>query len=244
MSTPFAIPQRTETNKARYKRPAEWSAAHSFAEWYDRFFQMLAPGVSPHTVSASEERWRSHMRGIGMRNSQSLASLYDETSRFLYGLALRILGNQADAEEVILDVYQHVWNQSALYDDTRGNVWTWLAVMTRNRAIDRLRQSNTRRAREAPIESGYERAGGAAGPESLSILQQERTLVRRAMEALKDDQRQAIELAFFDGLTHTEVAEKLGAPLGTIKTRIRVGLRRLKEAMSREMPIGAGADAK
>jgi RNA polymerase sigma-70 factor, ECF subfamily len=177
------------------------------------------------------------MQGVRTRNAESLAALYDETSRFLYGLALRILGNQADAEEVILDVYQYLWNHSDLYDDSRGNVWSWLAVMTRNRAIDRLRQCNTRRAREAPIESEYERPGPAEAPESLSILEQERKIVRHAMGTLKQDQRQAIELAFFDGLTHAEVAEKLGAPLGTIKTRIRVGLRRLKEAMPPREPV-------
>lgn len=186
------------------------------------------------------------MLGIRARNPESLASLYDETSRFLYGLALRILGNQADAEEVILDVYQHVWNHGALYDDSRGTVWSWLAVVTRNRAIDRLRQANTRRAREVPIEIDHERSAPSAPaevPEAMSILKEERTLVRRAMAGLTQDQRQAIELAFFQGLTHVEVAEKLGAPLGTIKTRIRVGLRRLKEVMSPVASLGAEADA-
>jgi len=211
--------------------------------WYDRSL-MGGPRLSTRAVSPVEELWRSHIRGIRARNPESLASLYDETSRFLYGLALRILANQADAEEVILDVYQHVWNQSAVYDDARGNVWTWLSVMTRNRAIDRLRQSNTRRAREAPIEMESERADPAAVPESWSILQQERRLVRDAMGSLQQDQRRAIELAFFDGLTHTEIAEKLGAPVGTIKTRIRVGLRRLKDAITPDASIGVGADAK
>jgi RNA polymerase sigma-70 factor, ECF subfamily len=184
------------------------------------------------------------MRGIRVRNPESLASLYDETSRFLYGLALRILGNQADAEEVILDVYQHVWNHGDLYDDARGNVWSWLAVVTRNRSIDRLRQSSTRRAREAPIESEHERPGSAAAPESLSILEQERKIILAAMNSLRVDQRQAIELAFFQGLTHAEIAEQLGAPLGTIKSRIRVGLRRLKETMPPRAPVAPGANAK
>jgi RNA polymerase sigma-70 factor, ECF subfamily len=194
--------------------------------------------------TASEERWRSQLRGIRARNPESLATLYDETSRFLYGLALQIVRDPSDAEEVIMDVYQHVWKNSHLYDETRGKVWNWLAVVTRNRAIDRLRQSNTRRAREAPIETEYERAGPAEAPESLSILEQERRIVRHAMATLKADQRQAIELAFFDGLTHAEVAEKLGTPLGTIKTRIRVGLRRLKEAMPPRTPVAPGAHAK
>src|SRR3954464_5069920 len=120
---------------------------------------MVVTGPQSRVASAAEERWRMHMRGIRARNPESLARLYDETSRFLYGLALRILGNQADAEEVILDVFQHVWKQAEVYDYTRGNVWTWLAVITRNRAIDRLRQANTRRAREVPIEIEHERAG-------------------------------------------------------------------------------------
>lgn len=182
------------------------------------------------------------MRGVRARNPESLAALYDQTSRFLYGLALHILRDQADAEEVILDVYQHVWNHAELYDETRGNVWNWLAVVTRHRAIDRLRQANSRRAREAPMEIGHDRGASDGVPESL-ILQQERQVVRRAMGALKPGERQAIELAFFAGLTHVEVAERLGAPLGTIKTRIRAGLRRLREAMAAAGAIEAAADA-
>ena len=183
------------------------------------------------------------MRGIGARKPESLASLYDESSRFLYGLALRIVGNRADAEEVIHDVYQHVWNHAELYDDLRGNVWSWLAVVTRNRAIDRLRQSTNRRAREVPIEYEHEQYGGAELPDTETLLREERMLVRHAMDTLNQEQRQAIELAFFRGLTHVEVAEKLGAPLGTIKTRIRAGLRRLREAIPPGVFSGASVDA-
>lgn len=181
------------------------------------------------------------MRAIRGRDADALAGLYDETSRFLYGLALQILRDRQDAEEVILDVYQHVWNHSDLYDETRGNVWNWLAVVTRNRAIDRLRQATTRRAREAPIQTAHEPRISDEVPERL-ILKEERQIVRRALDALKPDQRQAIELAFYGGLTHIEVAERLGAPLGTIKTRIRSGLRRLRDAMT--VPSEARADAK
>jgi RNA polymerase sigma-70 factor (ECF subfamily) len=183
------------------------------------------------------------MRGIRARNPESLASLYDETSRFLYGLALQILKDQADAEEVMMDVYQYLWNHSEVYDETRGNLWSWLAVVTRNRAIDRLRQSIGRRAREVPIQVKHDPGETSEVPEQLSICQQERKLVRNAMDRLTKEQRQAIELAFFRGLTHVEVAERLGAPLGTIKTRIRVGLQKLREAMPPAMWIGARADA-
>jgi RNA polymerase sigma-70 factor, ECF subfamily len=203
---------------------------------------MAGPGYSTRIPpSTAEEHWRTLMRGIRARNPESLAALYDQTSRFLYGLALHILRDQADTEEVILDVYQHVWNHAELYDETRGNVWNWLAVVTRHRAIDRLRQANSRRAREAPLENGYERGAADGVPESL-ILEEERQNVRRAMDALKPGERQAIELAFFAGLTHVEVAERLGAPLGTIKTRIRAGLRRLREALAAAGAIEA-ADA-
>jgi RNA polymerase sigma-70 factor, ECF subfamily len=194
--------------------------------------------------TASEERWRSQLRGIRARNPESLATLYDETSRFLYGLALQIVRDPSDAEEVIMDVYQHVWKNSHLYDETRGKVWNWLAVVTRNRAIDRLRQSNLRRTREAPIETGWE-PGAVVDqvPENLSILRQERQFVREAMDSLNQEQRQAIELAFFGGLTHVEVAERLGAPLGTIKTRIRAGLQKLREAIPPAMWTGMRANA-
>jgi RNA polymerase sigma-70 factor (ECF subfamily) len=184
------------------------------------------------------------MRGIRARNPESLASLYDETSRFLYGLALHILRDPADAEEVIMDVYQYLWNHSDVYDESRGNLWSWLAVVTRNRAIDRLRQSSSRRAREVPIQIEHHPREANEVPENLTIFREERRLVRDAMNTLTSEQRQAIELAFFRGLTHVEVAEHLGAPLGTIKTRIRVGLQRLREAMPPAMCIGARADAK
>ena len=171
------------------------------------------------------------MRGIRARDPQSLAALYDESSRLLYGLALHILRDAADAEEVIMDVYQHIWSHGTLYDESRGNVWSWLATVTRNRAIDRLRSASGWRAKEVPIEFGFDPGTTAKVPEAQSIFQEERRLVRQAMDSLTADQRQAIELAFFRGLTHVEVAERLGAPLGTIKTRIRTGLQKLKEAM-------------
>jgi RNA polymerase sigma-70 factor, ECF subfamily len=178
------------------------------------------------------------MDGIRGRDPESLGRLYDESSRFVYGLALRILNDAADAEEVILDVFQQVWSLAEAYDASRGTIWSWLAVMTRNRAIDRFRQASTRRSREVPIEIEHEPAA-AEVPERLSMLQEERKLVRNALESLNREQRVAIELAFLRGLSHAEVAKHLGAPLGTIKTRIRVGLRRLRDAMPAGAPVHA-----
>ena len=196
---------------------------------------MSSSGFTPAAFSQSEPRWRAHLAGIRAGDPRSLQALYDETARLLYGLAYRILNNQADAEEVILDVYQQVWTSAHRYDETRGRVWNWLTVMTRSRAIDRLRQANLRRTRELTGEEPAHTASGIPPPEAQSIFAQERLLVRQAMANLQTDQRQAIELAFFSGLSHTEVAETLGAPLGTIKTRIRVGIQKLREALPVEM---------
>jgi RNA polymerase sigma-70 factor (ECF subfamily) len=178
-----------------------------------------------------DQRWRGYLEGIRARHSSSLESLYDETSRVLYGLAYRVLKDPADAEEVILDVYYQIWNSVSHFDPSRGSVWSWLTVITRNRAIDRLRKSKTRRSHELPVEEPIEQASTTPQPETQSIFVQESTLVRQAMAALAAEQREAIELAFFSGLTHSEVAETLGMPLGTIKSRIRMGIQKLRETL-------------
>ena len=193
---------------------------------------MIGPAALPLPKAAqNEERWRAHLDGIRLRNSESLARLYDETSAILYGLALRVLNDPADAEEVILDVYQQVWKSTDTFDASRGSVWGWLTVLTRSRAIDKLRRRGARRTRELPLESGWEAASSSPLPDSESMFAQERKLVRQALGTLAPEQREAIELAFFRGLTHVEVADALGTPLGTIKTRIRIGMRKLRETV-------------
>jgi RNA polymerase sigma-70 factor (ECF subfamily) len=180
----------------------------------------------------SDWRWRGCLERIRTKDAQALAEFYDETSSLLYGLAMRILNDPADAEEVVLDVYQHVWKSAHAFDENRGSVWGWLAVLTRSRAIDRLRQAGVRRRRELPVEHGQDKASGSPGPELQSLHGEERRMVRRALETLSSGEREAIELAYFSGLTHVEVAEALGEPLGTVKTRIRAGLRKLRDALA------------
>ena len=192
----------------------------------------MADQVSPAGKAHEKElRWRLHLDRIRGGSSEALAQLYDETSSMLYGLALRILTDPPDAEEVVLDVYQQVWKSTHTFDPSRGTVWGWLSVLTRSRAIDRLRTRAPRRARELPIEAGCETQDRAPVPEAESIFAEERKLVRQALDQLAAEQREAIELAFFRGLTHVEVAEAMGVPLGTIKTRIRIGMRKMREAL-------------
>jgi RNA polymerase sigma-70 factor, ECF subfamily len=194
---------------------------------------MTSSAASPSgRIAESENRWRTYVGGIRAKNSEALAQLYDETSGILYSFAVRMLNDAADAEEVVLDVYQQVWRSIDTFDASRGSVLAWLTVLTRSRSIDRLRRAGPRRARETAIDQVWEAPSPAPAPEAQSMFQQERRMVRGALEALAPEQREAIELAFFRGLTHVEVAEALGTPLGTIKTRIRVGMRKLRDTLA------------
>ena len=188
----------------------------------------LAAGTDEHSREADAEAMRRMAAGDG----GALAELYDCHGRAMFSLAVRILRDEGDAEEVVQDVFAQAWRQASRYDTTRGAVVTWLLMMTRSRAIDRLRA----RRGQAPLDGDHAAALRDAvdpGPAlDLALLTaNDIARVRAALDALPDAQRMAIELAFHEGLTHAEVAERLEQPLGTIKTRIRVGLLRLRAAL-------------
>lgn len=182
----------------------------------------MAAGAAQSGLSRVDQRWREYLERIRGRDSSALHALYDETSRVLYSLAYRVLNDPEDAEEVFLDVYQQAWNSADRFDPARCTVLSWLAVVTRNRAT------------EDPVETTDE----SPAPEILSILEQQRRLVRQAMATLAKDQREAIELAFYSGMSHGEVAEALGEPLETVKTRIRVGMQKLRKALPADLWAG------
>ena len=160
---------------------------------------------------------------------EALARLYDETSSMLNGLLLRILERPEDAEEVLLDVYMKAWKYAARYTDKRGSVQAWLMIMARNAAIDRIRQ---KRAQPKTLafepESTPEPESTEASPEEQTAERERRRRVQLVLNELPPEQREVVELAFFGGLTHAELAERLREPLGTIKSRIRMGLMRLR----------------
>ena len=172
------------------------------------------------------------IRRTATGEEQALAALYDQTSHLVFGLALRILEDTADAEEVTLDVYTQVWKSARDFDPRRGNAMAWLIMLTRSRAIDRLRSGAGRKEREEPLQWIPEIPSSAECPEQASILSQRQRWVRAALEALPPEQREAIELAFFSGLSHAELAARLGQPLGTVKTRIRLGMMKLREVLA------------
>ena len=162
----------------------------------------------------------------------ALAELYDRHARSIYSLAVRIVRDQGDAEDIVQEVFSQAWRQAARYDAARGNVAAWLLTLARSRAIDRLRG---RRARPWELSEGSSPVtvpDAALGPDLLAASAEQVGLVRTALQALPLMERVALELAYFEGHTHTEIAARLEMPLGTVKTRIRQGLLRLRAAMT------------
>lgn len=169
---------------------------------------------------------RALVARIERRDADALAALYDRYNTRLMGLAYRILGENGEAEEVLQEVFLYVWKAASTFDGGRGSVLAWLIVATRSRAIDRLRarRPGTRaRLQDAPeMASGEDVEAASAGREWESLC-------RSAIGELPEEQRRALEMAYFEGLTHQEIAQRTATPLGTVKTRIRLGLMKLRE---------------
>jgi len=177
-------------------------------------------------------RWSLLVVQIAAGDSGALSEFYDEASRYVNAIALRILRDPEEAEEITLDVFQQVWRIAASYDPDRCAVPSWLGMMTRSRALDRWRTLQTRRRFLAPDQpEGVEFVAPDAGPDTLAVATEQQSQLRRAMADLPEEQRRLIAMAFWEGLSHSEVASRTGLPLGTVKTRIRLGLIKLKEAM-------------
>jgi RNA polymerase sigma-70 factor (ECF subfamily) len=150
----------------------------------------------------------------------------------VYGLALRILRDQQAAEDVTIEVYAQVHLQASHYDPQRGTASAWLLTLTRSRAIDRLRIETQRRDREEPLDETVSLASLIDDPEACSVNRELRHFIQQALLQLTPEQREAIEIAYYSGLSHSEIAAKLGQPLGTIKTRIRTGMVLLREHLA------------
>lgn len=163
-------------------------------------------------------------------DQHAMSMLYDATNRLVYGLVLRILSDPGTAEEVVLDVYMQVWRQATTFDEGRGGPLAWLTTVARSRAIDRLRSGKQRQNREEPLE----RAGNHSSTSDVegdAVASEMRARVRSALDQLSPEQRDVIELAYYSGMSHSEIALKLAQPLGTVKTRIRLGMIKLRETL-------------
>ncbi|GAC1661375.1 MAG: sigma-70 family RNA polymerase sigma factor SigK [Candidatus Acidiferrum sp.] len=163
-------------------------------------------------------------------DQSALADFYDHTGALIYGLIQRMLNNPAVAEEVTLDVYAQVWKQAGQYNAARGKPLTWLIMMGRSRAIDSLR-SRKNEALEQQLNFRAEYVDGAPSAEDTVAAGGRQSIVRSALHALAPMYREMIELAFFAGLSHSEISKKLGQPLGTVKSRIRAGMMQMRESL-------------
>ena len=164
-------------------------------------------------------------------DQSAMAEFYDQTSSLVYGLALRMLAQPAAAEDVMVEVYAQVWSQAAGYDATRGSPSAWLMTVARTRALDARRARVRDRATE-PAEAAAEIASDDPGPEALTAAAERHRVVHGALRQLSVELRQLIELAYFSGLSHSEIAATLGQPLGAVKTRIRAAMAQLRDHLA------------
>jgi RNA polymerase sigma-70 factor, ECF subfamily len=184
------------------------------------------------TRQVHEQEWRELIALTAQGDQTALATLYDRTSPQVYGLVLKILDNREAAEEVTLDVYTQVWRQAHTYDETRGAPGGWLMTLARTRAIDRYRAGAAERGRIESLDIVEFFASDGETPEQELAGQERRRYVEQALKILTAEQRQTIALAYFYGLSQSEIADKLKLPLGTVKTRMRLGMIKLREALA------------
>jgi len=174
------------------------------------------------------------MQRTGQGDRGSFEQLYERFSGVLFSTALNVLGNQEAAEDVLQDVFIAIWEKAPLYDSVRGKPLTWAVTLTRYKAIDRLRSLQRKGVLHEKVEQEakiFEEHSDKTSLDEVDAAEKAR-IVREAVRQLSGSQRKAIEMAFFDGLTQAEIAERLGEPLGTVKARIRRGMMKLKEIIS------------
>jgi RNA polymerase sigma-70 factor (ECF subfamily) len=198
---------------------------------------MPSPDTSSDTASGSPSRTddKELVRAIVERKQEAVAELYDRFSSLLMALAYRVLGNGQDAEEILQETFLQVWNQAARYDPSRSSVSTWLVLITRSRAIDRLR---SRQVQQRTVTAAQqEKPTSHTSPTGVGdvLLQERQKRLGEEMSQLPPEQRQVLELAFYGGSTQSEIAEQTGIPLGTVKTRTLLAMKKLRAALREEI---------
>jgi RNA polymerase sigma-70 factor (ECF subfamily) len=176
------------------------------------------------------------IKRMALGDESAVGPLYDRYGQVLYALAYRIVALQADAEEVVAEAFAQAWREAGKFEAGRGSVGAWLATIARSRALDlvrarsrRIRITDTAAQSEPDASPGMSRS--QPDPATQAETAERRRQVAAALGTLADPQRQAIELAYFEGLSHSEIAERLQEPLGTIKTRVRLGMQKLRDVL-------------
>lgn len=170
------------------------------------------------------------LKAIARKDEVALSQIYDRYRGILFGLMMRILNNREEAEDVLQEVFLQVWRRAADFDEERGRPFTWLVTLTRSRAIDRLRSLAARE--RVAIAGAREASDQVSDAASDAFHSERRGLVTSALAQLPEDQKRPLMLAYFEGLTQSEIASRLQTPLGTVKTRMRTGMIKLRELLA------------
>jgi RNA polymerase sigma-70 factor (ECF subfamily) len=188
--------------------------------------------VQPESAKASDVEL---LHAVARGDEAALARLYDAYRVILFGLLVRILNSREEAEDVLQEVFVQVWRRAKDFDEKRGKPFTWLVTLTRSRAIDRLRALGARQRLVAGAAQDQDETEQASDALTDAVRAEQQTVVRRALAQLPEEQRHTLVLAYFDGLTQSEIASKLNAPLGTIKTRMRSGMIKLRALLGSQL---------
>jgi len=182
----------------------------------------------------SEDGWLQLVRAVAAGDQGALHSIYEQTHRIVFTLIVRITANRETAEELTLDVFYDVWRKALTYDPANGSVIGWIMNQARSRAIDRLRFEQ-RKKRVNTYPDSLRPETDVVNPQQAFLFEEQSRLLRDALEILSPEERKAIETAFFSDLTYEETARELNQPVGTVKTRIRSGMGKLREALGKKL---------
>lgn len=184
--------------------------------------------------SSVEDADAALLRGVARGDRAALAKLYDRWSATLVAVALRVLSSRAEAEEVVQDAFVEVWTRAAQFEAARGSARGWVVAIARNRAIDRLRTRGSVGRTLDRARNEAEPLSAPATPADVAELHELRERMQTALLALPPEQRQTIELAYYEGLSQSEIAERTGEPIGTVKSRVRAAMEKLARLVARE----------
>lgn len=201
--------------------------------WRRRFhFFGRFPAMNPNSNSAADAEL---MRAVARRDETAFDRLYEQFSRPVFSMVVRIVRSHAEAEEILQEAFWQVWQSAVNYQSALGTPFTWIVTIARRKAIDRLRANSRHLQRIVDVKGAGVDDDVVAPAGLIKVVADERALaVRAALKQLGVAERRTIELAFFDGLTHPEIAEALKQPVGTVKARIRRGLHKLQTALARQ----------
>jgi RNA polymerase sigma-70 factor (ECF subfamily) len=217
------------TTPASPLMPVQAAQAHSGEPPENTLGALLYADKSKKRVS--EDEWFALVQGIAAGDQLSLRALYERTHRLVYTLSVRITSNPQTAEELTVDVFHDVWRRAGSYDPADGTVLGWVMNQARSRAIDRVRFEHRKKRIDAGADPSADASRATADSYAELVMDDQSRVVREAVQLLTSSEREAIETAYFAELTYAQTAARLNQPLGTVKTRIRSGLAKLREAL-------------